>query len=243
MKKLIIIFMVILSFAACKANENYNNLDDCKLEDKVVEENTKIYDAFKACSDYPWLSQIQFSPCTAIEKRIKEIDDENSIKQISNFKFERCNLCGQSEDIIMSVDVETKRSAFTVLMVFLSGQDSAIYSAATYNNELISYKLIDIDNDSQKELLVDNTVVSNGTWRYIDILQFSNDSDMIYLFEKSVDSFQHELSYYFSSDVPKKFILKDVKVNGKKKMKTVKKTYCYCDKKYILEQQKKVRNT
>lgn len=156
--------MVILSFVACKANENYNNLNNNKLEDKVVEENTKIYDAFKACSAYPWLSQIQFSPCTAIEKRVKEID-----------------------------------------------------------------------NDSQKELLVDYTVVSNGTWRYIDILQFSNDSDMIYLFEKSVDSFEHELSYYFSSDVPKKFILKDVKVNGKKKMKTEKKTYCYRDKKYILE--------
>lgn len=235
MKELIIIFMVILSFVACKANENYNNLNNNKLEDKVVEENTKIYDAFKACSAYPWLSQIQFSPCTAIEKRVKEIDDVNSINQISNFKFERCSLCGQSEDIIMSVDVETKRSAFTLLMVFLSGQDSEIYSAATYNNELISYKLIDIDNDSQKELLVDYTVVSNGTWRYIDILQFSNDSDMIYLFEKSVDSFEHELSYYFSSDVPKKFILKDVKVNGKKKMKTEKKTYCYRDKKYILE--------
>ncbi len=233
MKKLIIIFMVILSFDACKANDN--NLGNCNLEDKFVEEDTKIYDAFKACSEYPWLSQMQFSPCAAIEKKVKEIDGENNINQVSNFKFEQCNLCGQSDDIIMSVDVETKRSAFTLLMVFLSGKDSEIYSAVTYNNELISYKLIDIDNDSQEELLVDYTVVSNGTWRYIDILQFSNDSDLIYLFEKNVDSFQHELSYYFSSDVPKKFILKDVKVDGKKKMKTEKKTYCYRDKKYILE--------
>lgn len=235
MKKLIIIFMVILLLSACKADKNYNNLGNCKLEEKFVEEDTKIYDAFKACSDYSWVSQKQFSPCAAIKKKVKEIDGENSISQVSNFKFEQCNLCGQSEDIIMFVDVETKRSAFTLLMVFLSGKDSEIYSAVTYNNELISYKLIDIDNDSQEELLVDCTVVSNGTWRYINILQFSNNSDVIYLFEKNVDSFQHELSYYFSSDVPKKFILKDVKTDGKKKMKTEKKIYCYRDKKYILE--------
>ncbi|MCM1244018.1 MAG: hypothetical protein NC293_00055 [Roseburia sp.] len=199
------------------------------------EESSKVYDAFKECSDYTWLSKIQFSPCAAIEKKIKEIDNENSIIQISNFKFEQCNLCGKSEDLIMSVDVETKRGAVTLFMVFLSGKDSAEYSAATYNNELISYKLIDIDNDSQEEMLVDYTVVSNGTWRYIDILQFSNDSDVIYLFEKSVDLLQHELSYYFSSDVPKKFILRDVKVNGKKKMETEKKIYCYRNKKYVLE--------
>lgn len=227
--------MLILFLNGYKAYEDYNNLSDYSLKQKNVERNTKIYDAFKICSDYAWLSQMHFSPCAAIEKKVKEIDGEIRINQISNFKFEQCNLSGQNEDIIMLVDVETKRSAYTLLMVFVSAKDSAIYSAVTYNNELISYKLIDIDNDSQKEMLVDYVVVSNGTWRYIDILQFSNNADIIYLFEKSVDSFQHKLSYCFSSDVPKKFILKDVKINGKKGMRAKKKTYCYRDRKYVLE--------
>lgn len=235
MKKLIIISMVVLLFTACKTDENFNDSGNCNLEDKLDENDTKIYDAFKACSDYPWLSQSQFSPCVAIEKKVREIDGENRINQVSNFKFERCNLCGQSEDIIMFVDVETKRSAFTLLMVFLSGKDSEVYSAVTYNSELILYKLVDVNNDSKEELLVDCTVVSNGTWRYINILQFTNDSDVVYLFEKNVDSFQHELSYYFSADSPKKFILKDVKGGGKKKTKIEKKVYCYRNEKYILE--------
>lgn len=240
-KKILIMILLVLMLTACV--KSGSNFVDSNYSTKQIYEvdgkngNTKnlslISEAYMQCNDYCWLNEINFSPCSAIEEKVMRIEGKNSnIRKIANFYFEKCNLIGEDEDIIMIVDVETQKNSFTLFMVFLS--DSMVYDVVTYDRNSLSYQFADVNGDLCQEMLIDYTVVSNGSWRYINILQFSKEQEVIVLLDKSFNSYNNILSYYFSKEIPKKFILKDViKMEGKK-VDTVKEIYQYQNEKYVL---------
>ena len=245
-----LIIVIMCTFTACGEKAEVVSEQTNKTTKKpettetVKDDNSTlgvIYNAYCSCEDYKWLNKINFSPCNAINKKLK--DEDIDIKRLWDFQFEKCNIFGNNQtDIIMQVMAEqTNSSTFKLLMIFIYDENEYydVFSLALTSG-CVDYEFIDIDGDGKSEILFDYLTLANATYRYLEIYQCDDKGNLICIYEKNVNTALYTISYGFEEKRPLDFwvIVNKTYYNTdyeRKTAKTIKYIYQY-NNKYVLKE-------